>query len=394
MPRNRPSTLTRMLAATARRGAVGKAVAPRIEKWRVTASLHPVDDRRTARSQQAALDRSRDEVYRQIWSGAATALGAEIEEFSTGFFLIQRRGVETLVFRDQVMLDSPATTTLAGDKAVLQGLLRRSSLPVPLFEEAPSDDPSALLAFLARADGACVVKPGRGTGGGQGVTCGVHSPDELLQAWLVAAPYASSVIVEEQVTGHEFRLLFLDGELLGAVRRGIPAVVGDGRHSVRELVAALNEARAAAGPGEVGRLLDIDLDCRIALSRSHVGPSSVPDAGQAIPIKGSASQNGRDDNDTWDQFSPDLVATAARAVAVARLRLAGVDVVTPDPLDSLQDAGGVILEVNGTPGLRHHYQVRDTRTASAVAVPLLECLLSEPRPPDGRQGAGGSSAFA
>jgi D-alanine-D-alanine ligase-like ATP-grasp enzyme len=35
----------------------------------------------------------------------------------------------------------------------------------------------------------------------------------------------------------------------------------------------------------------------------------------------------------------------------------------------------VVLEVNGAPGLSHHYHVADRAQATRVAVPILEKLL-------------------
>ena len=69
--------------------------------------------------------------------------------------------------------------------------------------------------------------------------------------------------------------------------------------------------------------------------------------------------------------------SGARAAGLARLRLAGVDVVTPDPHRPLEEVGGVVLEVNATPGLQHHYKVRDPEQATPVAATLLERILQE-----------------
>jgi hypothetical protein len=49
----------------------------------------------------------------------------------------------------------------------------------------------------------------------------------------LAAQHGPRLVVEEQVEGHAYRLLFLDGVLLGAVLREAPGVVGDRRASPR-----------------------------------------------------------------------------------------------------------------------------------------------------------------
>jgi cyanophycin synthetase len=74
-----------------------------------------------------------------------------------------------------------------------------------------------------------------------------------------------------------------------------------------------------------------------------------------------------------------LVAEAREAAAQVGVRLAGVDLITSDLGRCLKESGGVIIEVNGTPGLHYHYQVADEANATLVAVPILRRLLEESR---------------
>jgi cyanophycin synthetase len=74
-------------------------------------------------------------------------------------------------------------------------------------------------------------------------------------------------------------------------------------------------------------------------------------------------------------IAPAVLADAARAASVVGLRLAGVDLITPDAGRPLAETGGAVIEVNADPGLHHHYQVADPETATPVAVRMLERLL-------------------
>ena len=74
-------------------------------------------------------------------------------------------------------------------------------------------------------------------------------------------------------------------------------------------------------------------------------------------------------------MSPALGEEVARTAEVVGLRVAGVDLIAPALDRSLAESGGVVLEVNGEPGLHHHYHVADPRQATPVAVPLLERAL-------------------
>jgi cyanophycin synthetase len=102
--------------------------------------------------------------------------------------------------------------------------------------------------------------------------------------------------------------------------------------------------------------------------------------GQTVAVKTVTSQNRISDNETVrEPVAPELIEEARLAAAQVGVRLAGVDLITTDLSRSLKESGGVIIEVNGTPGLHYHYQVADQGNATRVAVPILRRLLEEPR---------------
>jgi D-alanine-D-alanine ligase-like ATP-grasp enzyme len=281
------------------------------------------------------------------------------------------------VHRNLVMLDHPATIALALDKTVSQRMLAQAGLPVPEHVEVDLRDVAVAERFLSESPAPCVVKPSRETSGGTGVTCGVRDADDLWRARVVAGRWQPTMLIERQTPGDGYRLLFLDGELIGALRRHAPTVVGDGEKSIAELLLAENQRRVAAASDDVARLIHVDLDTGIKLNSVGLDLSSVLPAGELVTVKTSVSDNGLRDNEVVKSLSPELVAEAAAAARIMRLRLAGVDLVTTDPQQSLSATGGTILEVNGTPGLHYHYQVSEQPTASPVAVSILERLLSD-----------------
>jgi cyanophycin synthetase len=205
----------------------------------------------------------------------------------------------------------------------------------------------------------------------------VRSADELRRAVFRASRSDERVVIERQAPGDVYRLLFLDGELLDEVRRLSPRVVGDGRSTIDELIAAENlrrvESRGRAGLD----VLVVDLDCVFTLERAGLGLRSVPAAGETVAVKTVSNENRAEDNETLpgDALADGLVEEARAAARAVGVRLAGVDLITPDPTRSLREAGGALIEVNGTPGLHHHYLVADPAAATKVAVPVLRHLL-------------------
>jgi D-alanine-D-alanine ligase-like ATP-grasp enzyme len=224
--------------------------------------------------------------------------------------------------------------------------------------------------------GRCVVKPAVGTSGGLGVTVGVETPAQLERALLFASRYSPRVLVEHHVSGSMYRLLFLDDWLLDIVRRDPPQVTGDGRSTVAQLISQENRRRLAAGARR--ELLRMDLECLFELGRAGLRPGSVVPAGTAVTVKCATSQGGGADSETVREAPSGVLIDEARAaVEAVGLRLAGVDLITGDLRSRLAEAGGAIVEVNGTPGLDYHYDVADPVRATRVAIPLLRRLLSE-----------------
>jgi cyanophycin synthetase len=89
-----------------------------------------------------------------------------------------------------------------------------------------------------------VVKPQDGNQG-KGVTVNITDRAQLEEAYKNAADYGT-VMVERFLPGHDFRLLVVGDQLVAAARREPPQVLGDGQHTVRELVDRSTKTRAGA----------------------------------------------------------------------------------------------------------------------------------------------------
>jgi cyanophycin synthetase len=332
--------------------------------------------RRDERALAALGEAPWDAVYRRIWGEAAAELGAELVELGDGFLELRRDGARTRVWQQYTELDGEVALRLALHRRVVFEVLRDAGVGVPEHLEYTPGALAPALAFVAASKDPCVVKPAAGTGVGSGITSGIRRPDQLRRATLRASQYRR-LLLERQVTGTVYRLLYLDGELLDAVRKLPPRVVGDGRSTVEQLVAAENRRRLGARGAAGFSLLKLDLDALFTLEAAGLVPSSVPAAGEAVVVKSVTNQNRVEDNESVTESVSSSVADAARrAAAAVGLRLAGVDVVTTDAARPLAETGGAILEVNGTPGFNQHALVANPGATSRVAVPVLVALLA------------------
>lgn len=327
------------------------------------------------RAAQSAED-GRAGFYEQLWKDAAAEVGATFQHLGEGICVLGRDGLTTRVRQNCTAIDDPVTLTIALNKALVYRLLAEEGLPIPRHISFTLSALSQAVAFLAEVNGDCVVKPANGTGGGEGITTGVRTRRQLARAATLAALSSSEMLLEEQITGDNYRLLYLDGVLLDAVQRQPPCVTGDGKSTLRRLVEQANAARLKRGSSRSQVLITIDPDMRHTLARQGLALSSVPPAGQVVPVKTVINQNfGADNVTVTDRLCPSVVEDGARAARCTGVRLAGIDIITRDPSAPLAETGGVILEVNTTPGFHYHYHKNDG--SYPVAVRVLEQLFHD-----------------
>ena len=153
-----------------------------------------------------------------------------------------------------------------------------------------------------------------------------------------------------------------------------PAVIADGKSTVRELIRLENKHRLKTGAALAHSLIVINMDVRNTLLRQQLTLSSVPKAGTAVTLKTVINDNSQHDNVAATHLlCRSIVDDGAAAAEAVGVKLAGVDMMMPDPGVPLAESGGAILEVNTTPAYHQHYYKQDG--AYPVALYLLPFLL-------------------
>jgi cyanophycin synthetase len=319
--------------------------------------------------------RHQREFYERMWKTAAQELGGTCTHLGSDISQIDIDGQRTRVYHNVSTIDDPVTLAVLHDKPLTHRLLQAENLSVPRHAMFSLKGIKIAVEFLKNASHDCVVKPAGGTGGGRGVTTGIQTIAHLARASAAAAVYCDELLIEEQIEGDNYRLLYLDGKLIDSFLRQLPMVVGDGKSTIARLVQIENAKRLQNKTGVSQVLLSKDMDMRRTLAKQGLSLRSVPTSGKSITIKCVVNENSGADNATATRlFCDSIVRDGERAVRALGVRFAGIDIVTRDPSVSLAESGGVILEVNGTPNLYYHYKKKDG--AFPVATHLLRRLLS------------------
>jgi cyanophycin synthetase len=256
------------------------------------------------------------------------------------------------IWAAEVDTTSAVSEAIAQDKDLTKRLLAAAGVPVPIGR--PVQDVDDAWAVAQEIGLPVVVKPQDGNQG-KGVTVNIVSREHLEIAYR-AAQDIGTVMVEKYLPGHDFRLLVVGDKLVAAARRDPPHVIGDGLHTVRELVDQVN-ADPRRGEGHATSLTKIRFD-DIAVARLGVQgltPESVPEKGRRVVMRNNANlSTGGTATDVTDDVHPEVAARAVAAAQTIGLDICGVDVMAESLHQPLEAQHGGIVEVNAAPGLRMH----------------------------------------
>ena len=248
---------------------------------------------------------------------------------------------------------SAIAQSIAQDKQLTKQLLKAAGVPVPDGREVKGVEEAWAAACALGLP--VVVKPKDGNHG-RGVTVNIATKPHLEAAYRAAIEAGTKVIVERYIPGHDYRFLVVGDKLIAAARRDPPFVIGDGIHTVEELVAEVNRD-PRRGEGHATSLTKIGFDeiAFTCLELQGLAPTSIAAKGLRVVLRNNANlSTGGTATDVTDEVHPDLAARVVAAAQMVGLDICGVDVVCQSVQKSLEEQHGGIVEVNAAPGLRMH----------------------------------------
>lgn len=242
-------------------------------------------------------------------------------------------------------LNDARGASIARDKAFCAEVLRQAGVPVlpgRMFfvtsrwadMRSPGREPEDASAFAATAEYPLFCKP---LAASNGLYAEVIESSEAFDDYLTRVSREHfAILVQPYVRALEHRVFVLNGRALFSYRKLSPHVIGDGRRSLAELVAAMPRESEAPPLKPRGRN-----------SRGHLlAGTDVPAAEEAILLEGPANRAAGGGADGVRDGAPDQMARVALAAADAiGLRLAAVDLfdLSGDGVDL------AIIEVNSNP---------------------------------------------
>ncbi|MEE6031613.1 bifunctional glutamate--cysteine ligase GshA/glutathione synthetase GshB [Avibacterium paragallinarum] len=255
--------------------------------------------------------------------------------------------------------DSYISPLIMENKVVTKKVLHKAGFNVPQSLEFTSAE-QAIANYGLFEGRAVVIKP-KSTNYGLGITIfqqGVSNREDFAKAIEIAFREDKEVMVEDYLTGTEYRFFVLGEETLAVLLRVPANVVGDGKHSVAELVAAKND-HPLRGDGSRTPLKKIALGDieKLQLKEQGLTVDSIPEAGRIVQLRANSNiSTGGDSIDMTDEMHPSYKALAVGITKAMGAAVCGVDLIIPDlhkPAEpSLQSWG--VIEANFNPMMMMH----------------------------------------
>ena len=266
------------------------------------------------------------------------------------------------------------------NKTVTKKILADAGFPVPAGDEFTSLE-QGLAYYPLIKDKQIVVKP-KSTNFGLGISIFQEpaSLDNYQKALEIAFAEDTAVLVEEFIPGTEYRFFILDGRCEAVLLRVAANVVGDGKHTIRELVAQKNanplRGRDHRSPLEIIDLGDIE---QLMLTQQGYTPDDMLPEGKKVNLRRNSNiSTGGDSIDVTETMDSSYQELAAAMATSMGAWACGVDLIIPDKTQpaSKEKPHCTCIELNFNPSMYMHTYCAEG-PGQAITPKILDKLFPE-----------------
>jgi D-alanine-D-alanine ligase-like ATP-grasp enzyme len=265
-------------------------------------------------------------------------------------------GNKTYFFREfEMPFNNTCSTRIAENKHCTNKILESAGIPVPKSAAIHIDQFKAnhVEAIIEHLTFPLVLKPTLGSLG-RNVYCNI--PDiEQLKTLMTKCFSTDEWLTVEEFHGNlnSYRVLVFKKQIIGIVQRYPAHVIGDGTHTITELVKRTNLERLQLGD-EFAPII-LDEECHIRFRELGITPEYIPKNNERIVLcyTCNASRGG-----TFREISTKISKANSKLfikiATLLNLNIAGIDIECVDINSPHLGSEGVIIEVNSGPSIRIH----------------------------------------
>ena len=212
------------------------------------------------------------------------------------------------------------------------------------------------------------------------ITCNIQNEADLKKAIHIAQIINPEFIVEKFIEGDVHRITLVDHKMAGCCLREAPNVIGDGMHTITELIGIKNEHPWRGETHHKNFTLHkiiIDENTQFFLAKQGLTMESVlPTGTKAYLHSKIILKCGADIHDKTDEIHPDNIALCQKISRLCDTPLVGLDFICQNISSSHHQQKCAILEANSLPYIdMHHYPV--TGQPRNVAGLIMDYVFGE-----------------
>ena len=262
------------------------------------------------------------------------AIKVDVIDENDQFIRLEHKGkVEYVKNGNMTSKDTYISPLIMENKVVTKKVLSEKGFRVPGgYEVSTLDD--ALLRFDYIKNKPIVVKP-KSTNFGLGISIFKHGTDNIedfSKAVLLALKEDKDILIEEFIEGTEYRFFVIEGETKAVLLRVPANVVGDGKHTIAELVELKNE-NPLRGDAKKTPLKKIELGEIESLQLKEEGLSfdTILEDGQIAYLRENSNiSTGGDSVDMTDEVDESYKKLAVEISDAMMAKVCGVDLIIKD----------------------------------------------------------------
>ena len=296
------------------------------------------------------------------------------------FIRLENKGhVEYVKNGNMTSKDSYISPLIMENKVVTKKVLDEKGFRVPKGYEVSSLE-EALQKFNYIKNKPIVIKP-KSTNFGLGITIfknGTSSLDNYSKAIEFALKEDKDILIEEFIEGTEYRFFVIEGKTEAVLLRVPANVVGDGKHTIRELVEIKN-SNPLRGDAKKTPLKKIELGEIEKLQLAEQGlnfDSILPENEVAYLRENSNISTGGDSVDKTDAVHESYKKLAVEITDAMMAKVCGVDLIIPDITEEINGENYGVIEANFNPMMMMHIYPHSGKSRR-LSLNVLKMLFPE-----------------
>lgn len=284
--------------------------------------------------------------------------------------------IEWILDRDS-SITPYSVSIICGDKYITKKILERDGISVPTGEKFLPTEWELSILYAKKIGFPVVIKPVFGSHG-DNIYMDINDETELKN--IVKDVYVDKLktafIVEKQFEGKEYRV-FLTKEGKYAVLHREPAhIIGDGKHSISELIEIENEKRKE----RTNCLCPIAVDeiTEVYMKKNNISMEDIPNKNERIYLRHNSNvAKGGLCIDYTDKIHSSVIENCKKILnTFSGLSYVGIDYMSKDIASNQTQDMYNIVEVNTVPGIHMHMRPSEGKPRN-VAKYMVDMIFPE-----------------